>query len=77
MVPEQAWAALLFGILSAVSLVIGAAIGVVWRPPQRAVAAIMAFGAGALLSALAFELVLSAGKSRISTCCNRRPNRRR
>ena len=60
MIPPQAWAALFFGAFSALSCVIGAAIGVVWRPPQQAVAAIMAFGAGALLAALAFELVLPA-----------------
>ena len=60
MVPPQAWAALFFGAFSALSCVIGAAIGVVWRPPQQAVAATMAFGAGALLAALAFELVLPA-----------------
>lgn len=60
MIADQAWAAFFFGGLSAVSLVIGAVVGVMWRPPQRAVAAIMAFGAGALLSALAFELILTA-----------------
>lgn len=60
MVPPQAWAALFFGAFSALSCVIGAAIGVVWRPPQQAVAATMAFGAGALLAALAFELILPA-----------------
>ena len=60
MIPAQAWAAFFFGALSAFSCVIGAAIGVAWRPPQAVLAAIMAFGAGALLSALAFELVLPA-----------------
>ena len=60
MIPAQAWAAFFFGALSALSCVIGAAIGVTWRPPQRAMAAILAFGAGALLAALAFELVLPA-----------------
>ncbi len=60
MISSQAWLAFFFGLLSALSLVIGAALGVAWRPPQRIVAAIMAFGAGALLSALAFELVLAA-----------------
>src|ERR671916_641577 len=60
MLPAQAWAAFFFGALSAFSCVIGAAIGVTWRPPQRALAAILAFGAGALLAALAFELVLPA-----------------
>jgi CRP-like cAMP-binding protein len=59
-IPAQAWAAFFFGALSAFSCVVGAAIGVAWRPPQRALAAILAFGAGALLAALAFELVLPA-----------------
>ena len=60
MIPAQAWAAFFFGALSALSCVIGAAIGVAWRPPQRVLAAILAFGAGALLAALAFELILPA-----------------
>jgi CRP-like cAMP-binding protein len=45
------------GILSAVSLVIGAALGIALRPPQRLVAAVMSFGAGAIIAALTFELV--------------------
>jgi len=60
MIPPQAWSAFLFGALSALSCVIGAATGVAWRPPQRVLAAILAFGAGALLAALAFELILPA-----------------
>jgi CRP-like cAMP-binding protein len=49
--------ALLFGGLSAVSLVLGAWVGVLAKPPQRLGAAIMAFGAGALFAALSLELV--------------------
>lgn len=45
------------GILSAVSLVVGALLGVAVRPTQRVVAAIMSFGAGAIIAALTFELV--------------------
>ena len=60
MIPAHAWAAFFFGALSALSCVIGAAIGVAWRPPQRVLAAILPFGAGALLAALAFELILPA-----------------
>lgn len=45
------------GIASAVSLVIGALLGLWLRPPQRAVATIMSFGAGAIIAALTFELV--------------------
>jgi CRP-like cAMP-binding protein len=49
--------ALLFGGLSAVSLLLGSWVGVLAKPPQRVGAAIMAFGAGALFAALSFELV--------------------
>lgn len=53
----SALSALLFGGLSAVSLIIGAAVGSLARPPQRIGAAIMAFGSGALFAALSLELV--------------------
>lgn len=55
-------AALAFGfsLLSASSLVVGAGVGILLVLPARVVAAIMAFGAGALISALAFELVEKA-----------------
>ena len=47
---------LLWGLLSAVSLPLGAALGL-WRPPpKRVTAALMAFGGGALLFALTIEL---------------------
>lgn len=49
--------AFFLGILSAVSLPIGAALGIWARPSQRLVAAIMSFGAGSLLAALTLELV--------------------
>ena len=45
------------GALSAVSLPLGALIGLSIRPPDRVLAALGAFGAGALLAALAVELV--------------------
>ena len=50
------WAGLL-GALSAMSLLIGSLIGVGMRLPRAAVGMLAAFGAGALLSALAIELV--------------------
>jgi ZIP family zinc transporter len=50
------WAGIL-GALSAVSLLIGSLIGVTARLPRTAVGLLAAFGAGALLSALAIELV--------------------
>ncbi|WP_029897991.1 hypothetical protein [Desulfohalovibrio reitneri] len=50
-----------FGALSAASLPLGAALGILWkRPSARAISAIMAFGAGSLLAALALELVAPA-----------------
>lgn len=50
------WAFLLGG-LSAISLVIGSALGIVWKPSPRLTAAFTAFGAGALLAALSVELI--------------------
>jgi zinc transporter, ZIP family len=52
--------AALWGAVAASTLLIGACIGI-WRPPHRRVlGAIMAFGAGVLLSAVSFELVEEA-----------------
>lgn len=52
--------AFLFGGLSAASLPLGAAAGIWFNPSLRLTAAVMAFGAGALLCALALELVVPA-----------------
>lgn len=52
--------AFLFGGLSAASLPLGAAAGIWLNPSLRVTAAVMAFGAGALLCALALELVVPA-----------------
>ena len=52
--------AFLFGGLSAASLPLGAAAGIWLNPGLRVTAAVMAFGAGALLCALALELVVPA-----------------
>lgn len=48
--------AALFGLLAGGSLVVGAALGLALPIPQRVIAYVMAFGAGVLVSALAFEL---------------------
>ena len=49
--------ALLWGLFASSSLLIGALIAT-WRPPhRRALGLIMAFGAGVLLSAVAYELI--------------------
>jgi ZIP family zinc transporter len=47
----------LWGGLAGSALLVGAAIGYVARLPQRAIAAVMAFGSGVLISALAFDLM--------------------
>src|SRR5688500_20158105 len=49
--------AFISGIVSAISLPIGAVIGILFRPPRKVVAAVMAFGSGALLAAISFELL--------------------
>jgi zinc transporter, ZIP family len=50
----------LWGLVAGSSLVVGAAIGI-WLPiPRRIVALVMGFGAGALVSALAFDLTAEA-----------------
>lgn len=49
--------ALLFGLLSAVTLPLGAIAGVAWRPPDRIMAVLLAFGGGALLAALTIDLI--------------------
>lgn len=46
----------LWGLVAASSLVIGGAAGVTLKVPRRMVALVMGFGAGALISALAFDL---------------------
>lgn len=51
-----------WGLFSGSALLVGAAIGYFIRVPQRMIAAIMAFGAGVLISALSFELMDKAYK---------------
>lgn len=55
-----AFAAFLFGALSSISLPIGAVIGIVTRPSRTVISAVMSFGAGSLIAAVAFELVSPA-----------------
>jgi CRP-like cAMP-binding protein len=51
-------AAFFQGVLGASSLAIGAFVGVFWQPSRKVSAAIMAFGSGTLLSAIAFEITI-------------------
>jgi zinc transporter ZupT len=46
-----------WGLLGGLALLIGAGIGYFANLPQRLIAAVMAFGSGVLISALAFELM--------------------
>jgi ZIP family zinc transporter len=48
--------ALAWGALAAASLVLGAFLGLAWKWPARAVGLVLAFGAGALISAVSFDL---------------------
>jgi ZIP family zinc transporter len=49
-----------WGLVGGSALVLGAAVGYYAKIPPRAIAAIMAFGAGVLISALSFELMNEA-----------------
>ncbi|MEL6383318.1 MAG: cyclic nucleotide-binding domain-containing protein [Cyanobacteria bacterium J06626_18] len=48
--------ALLQGFLGASSLLIGAFLGICWKPGRVVIAGIMAFGSGTLLAAIAFDI---------------------
>ena len=48
--------AIVWGALAASSLVIGASLGLARTWPERWVGLVLAFGAGALISAVSFEL---------------------
>lgn len=54
--------ALLYGVGTALPLVVGAAIGLRWKLPPRVLAALMAFGAGTLIAAASNELFEPAFK---------------
>jgi CRP-like cAMP-binding protein len=56
-------AAFFQGVLGASSLAIGALFGVFWQPSRKVSAAIMAFGSGTLLSAIAFEITIPVYKT--------------
>jgi ZIP family zinc transporter len=49
-----------WGLLAGSALLIGAAVGYLVRIPRQVVASVMGFGAGVLLSAVAFELIAEA-----------------
>jgi ZIP family zinc transporter len=63
LVPSPLLLAALAGLLSGLSLVVGAAVSWFVRVPREVVALVMAFGAGVLISALSFDLVDEATRS--------------
>jgi ZIP family zinc transporter len=52
--------AFLWGLIATSSLVVGGLLGSWWTPGKRTLGVIMAFGAGVLISAVAYELVFEA-----------------
>ena len=52
--------ALLLGALTALPLVVGAALGVAWTIPKRVLAIVLAFGAGTLIASVSESLFLPA-----------------
>jgi len=55
--------AFVLGLISALSLPLGAITATFWRPSDRVTAVLMAFGGGALLAALTIDLVASSLES--------------
>lgn len=51
---------LLFGVIASTALIIGSLIGIRFELPKRVLAVLLAFAAGSLITALAFELFLDA-----------------
>ncbi|WP_419994339.1 ZIP family metal transporter [Streptomyces boninensis] len=49
-----------WGLVAGLALVLGAAVGYFARVPREAVALVMAFGSGVLISAMSFELIAEA-----------------
>ncbi len=54
------WEAAWWGFVGGLALIVGAVIGLVWHSAARGIGLVMAFGAGVLISALAFELTEEA-----------------
>ncbi|MGL6279446.1 MAG: ZIP family zinc transporter, partial [Gaiella sp.] len=52
--------ALLWGLVTSGSLLVGAALALAVRPGHRLIGLALAFGSGALISAVAYDLVLDA-----------------
>ncbi len=63
---ESAFGSVFLGLVAASSLMIGAALGIYVKAPKRVVAAVMAFGAGALIESLAIELAFGGAEALIA-----------
>src|SRR6476620_8268666 len=50
------WMTILYAAGASLPLLAGAIVGVRWQPPQRLVASVLAFAAGALIVSASFEL---------------------
>jgi ZIP family zinc transporter len=57
---DGVWEAAFWGFVGGFALLVGAGLGLIWQTPPRVVGMVMAFGAGVLISAVAFELVEEA-----------------
>ena len=57
--------AALWGLVTGASLLVGAGVAILLRPGHRAVGLTMAFGAGALIAAVSYELVLEGYETSI------------
>ncbi len=53
---RRVFTALLVGVLGSSALVLGGALGAVWRAPTKVTGVLLAFASGSLIAALAFEL---------------------
>jgi ZIP family zinc transporter len=58
--PSEVWAALAWGALSSVGLVVGAVAGSVFRMPHRTIAMGMSVGAGLLLAGVSLKVAADA-----------------
>jgi zinc transporter, ZIP family len=52
--------AVIYGLLASSSFVVGVLLGLATKPPRRLLAVVIAFGAGVLVSALTFDLMVGA-----------------
>ncbi len=54
------WSAFVWGLIATSSLIVGGLLGSWWTPGRRTLGVILGFGAGVLISAVAYELVFEA-----------------